>query len=216
MMMQLYYFSMINIRRYNALLLEKEEMQAKHLELELESFKAEMKPDLLMECLENLLSIMRKDTRKAEQYIQGLSNQYRYLLDNRQKEFISLEPEMEALDELLGLLNGGAEERIAVERADLEPGLNIIPGTLQNLVFNIENTMILSSLEPMKLSLRHDGDGNLLICHPNRPRLVPGHTVSLEKLNRSYAYYTGRQLEKTESAGEICWIVPALPEVQKE
>jgi hypothetical protein len=216
MMMVLYYISMLNIRRYNTLLLEREEMQAGQLELELESFKAEMKPDLLMECLENLLSIMRTDTRKAEQYIQGLSSQYRYLLDNRQKEFVDLEMEIEALKELLLLINGGEKEKIILNGTPAEPGFDIIPGTLQNLVYNIENTMILSSVQPMELSIRRQKKGDLLICHPKRPRLVPGTTISIERLNRSYLYFTGRALEKSDSGKEICWRIPVIPEIEQD
>ena len=216
--MHMYYLSMINIRKYHSLSVEKEVIQARQLELELESFKAEMNPDLLMECLENLISIMQKDVKKADAYIQGLSNQYRYLLDSRKKEFVNLKEELEALQELLFLLNGGGEDRILLELSAGFSGKDqsekpIIPGTLLNLAFNIENSMILNSLDPLKIQLFEEEDGGLSICIANRPRLIPGKTISIEKLEQSYEYYTGKNLERKETDNQVCWSIPPLPEI---
>ena len=190
-LVHLYYFSMLNIRRYHELLMEKEEIQGQQLELELESFKSEMNPGLLMECLENLLSLMHKDIQESDRYIRALSDQYRYMLDSRQKEFIDVEDEMKAARELA-----------------------LIPGTFLSIIYNAENTMILSPHLPLVLRLCRDEKGDILIQYEHRPRLVPAPAVIMDRMNRSYMHYTGRGISHTEEGSSTEWIIPRLPEIK--
>jgi hypothetical protein len=213
LMVHLYFYSMQNIRRYHELLMEKEEMQGQHLELEMESFKSEMNPGLLMECLENLLSIMQKDIQESDRYIGALSDQYRYMLDNRQKEFTEMEEELKASRELVYLLNGGTGTRIILENEADDEKQALIPGTFLSIIYHAENTMILSPLLPLVLYLRRDDNGDLLLRYEHRPRLVQDHAISLDRLNSSYKHYTGRGLNRSEEDAWVEWKIPRLPEI---
>ncbi len=213
-LVHLYYFSMLNIRRYHELLMEKEEIQGQHLELELESFKSEMNPGLLMECLENLLSLMHKDIQESDRYIRALSDQYRYMLDSRQKEFIDVEDEMKAARELVYLLNSGAGDRIILEDETTEEKQALIPETFLSIIYHAENTMILSPHLPLVLRLCRDEKGDILIQYEHRPRLVPAPAVSMDRMNRSYMHYTGRGISHTEEGLSTEWIIPRLPEIK--
>lgn len=186
LLVHLYYISILNIRRYHDLLMEQEEVQGRQLELELESFKSEMNPDLLMECLENLLTLVQRDIQESDRYIQSLSNQYRYLLDNRKKEFVELDEELKAADELVYLLNNGGETKITMKHNSLNGKMAVIPGSLHHIIYQVENSQILNSLNPLTLELFLDDEGNLCIRHLNQPKLVAGHIIKMDKLNQSY------------------------------
>lgn len=186
LLVHLYYISILNIRRYHDLLMEQEEVQGRQLELELESFKSEMNPDLLMECLENLLTLVQRDIQESDRYIQSLSNQYRYLLDNRKKEFVELDEELKAADELVYLLNNGGETKITMKHNSLNGKMAVIPGSLHHIIYQVENSQILNSLNLLTLELFLDDEGNLCIRHLNQPKLVAGHIIKMDKLNQSY------------------------------
>jgi hypothetical protein len=213
LMVHLYFISMQNIRRYHELLMEKEEMQGQHLELEMESFKSEMNPGLLMECLESLLSLMQKDIQESDRYISALSDQYRYMLDSRQKEFTDIEEELKASMELVYLMNGGAGTRMIFENeADAEKQ-TLIPGTILSIIYHAENSMILNPLLPLVLHLCRDDKGDLLLRHEFRPKLTQDNPVSMDRLNRSYMHYTGRGLNRSEEDAWVEWTIPRLPEI---
>ncbi len=213
LLVHIYYTGMMNIRRYHKLSIEKEEIQGRQLELELESFKSEMNPDLLMECLENLLTLINIDIRESDNYIQALSNQYRYMLDSRKKDFVMLDEEFEAGRELVYLLNDAGETRIQLEYSRVNGDVPLIPGTLNSIIYNVESTMILNSLSPLSLKLSLDKDGDIILSHPDRPRLVPGQTINMGKLNHSYMHFTNRGIDRRETKSGIEWVIPRLPKI---
>ncbi len=215
-LVQLYYAGMGNIQRTLELSMEQEELQTRQLELELDSFRTEMNPDLLMECLEKLLTLMRVDIQESERYIQALSNQYRYLLDNRQKDFVGLEEEVLAARDLVYLLNGGSEPRLILAQEGEGIQADLVPGTLASILCNVENSMILSCLDPMEVRLVMNHEGDLVVRHAHKPRIFGGTLVRMERLNRSYEHYTGRKLERRENGSWLEWIVPRIPEIITE
>ena len=213
LMVHLYYAGMMNIRSYHQLTYEKEEIQSRQLELELESFKSEMNPDLLLECLENLLTMMNKDIRESDNYIQALSNQYRYMLDSRKKDFVMLDEELVAARELVYLLNDGGDTKIILGHDNMNGDIPLIPGTLNSIIYNVESTMILNSLSPLSLKISLNKDGDIILRHPDRPRLVPRQTMNLEKLKQSYLHFTDRGIDRMETDSGIEWIIPRLPQI---
>jgi sensor histidine kinase YesM len=212
-MVHLYYLSMLNIRRSHELSMDREAMQEERLQTELESFKSEMNPDLLLDCLENLLTLIHTDTDKSENYIQSLSNQYRYLLEHRKKELVDLGTEINAARELVYLLNGGGQVKINLKEDVKNKERMIIPGTLNHILYQVENSMILSPANPLEIELFQQEDGVLRIRHANRPRLKAVKKAGMDKLNRSYRHFTGRVIETTEEDSRILWVIPGLPEI---
>ncbi len=213
LLVHLYYLSMLNIRRSHELILEKEEALGRQVELELENFKAEMNPGLLMECLENLLTLIRLDVRESDRYIRSLSNQYRYLLDMRQREFVGLPEEIRAAGELVYLINGGGEAKIVLDHHVKESHTNVLPGSLHQIIYHLENSMILNPLDPLRLELAENEDGSVRIRHPKRLKINPPEGYPLDKLNRSYRHYTGSEITVSDDGSWMEWSVPRLPEI---
>lgn len=213
LMVHMYYLSMLNIRKSHELSMEKEEIQGKKVELELERFKSEMNPGLLMECLEYLVILMYKDLQESDRYIQALSNQYRYMLECRKKEFVPLEEELRAAGELVYLLNHGGDIRISLECEPAGEELFLLPGTLPCILYSIEQGMILNSMDPLDVKLFPDEAGNVCLRHANRARLVPGQAVKMDKLDQSYRHYTGRGISSSERGNWVEWKIPRLPEI---
>ena len=111
MLIHLYYMGIIQIGHLHAISMEQEENHKEQLELELETFENEMNPDLLMDCLETLISLIHCDIQDAEKYIRNLSDHYRYLLENRQREFVEMDLEIKSIEELVYLLSrAGAKD----------------------------------------------------------------------------------------------------------
>ncbi len=216
LLVHLYYISMINIRRSHDLSVEKEEMEKRQVETDLESFKSEMNPGLLMECLENLLILMQRDVPESDRYVQALANQYRYLLDSRKKDFVSLEEEIKAAGELVYLMNGAAAGRIILEPAQAGEDQSLIPGTLHGILNAIRNIMILNSSDPLSVSICRDENRNLCLRHPNRARLMPGPGIRMDRLEKSYLHYTGSGITRSEDDTRVVWKIPRLPQILKE
>ncbi|MBA7549896.1 hypothetical protein ES705_42399 [subsurface metagenome] len=220
MLIHLYYIGIIQIGHLHEISMEQEESLNMQLELELESFKNEMNPGLLMGCLETLISLIQINIQDAEKYIENLSNHYRYLLENRQREFVDMDLELKSVEELVYLLGRVGDTDLSLEYGEnLDfKGVFIIPGTLSYIVFYIVNSMIISSLSPANIKISLDEDKNILVGCTNRPRLDPVDVQSgkIDRLNRSYAHYTGLGIKVREDHEMIEWKVPHIPEIREE
>jgi hypothetical protein len=217
MLIHLYYIGIIQIGYLHAISMEQEETHKEQLELELENFENEMNPDLLMGCLETLISLIRRDIQDAEKYIQNLSDHYRYLLENRQREFVEMDLEMKSIEELVYLLGRAGTKNLSLEYRKGQDfrGIKIIPGTLNFIVFYIVNNVIISSLSPINIQISLDKDENVMVGCKNRPRLIPAEvqTSNLNRLNRSYTHYTGFGIEVNKGEDKIEWKIPHIPEI---
>ena len=215
-MVSLYYLSIRNMSRLRDISLQREEDLGKQLELELESFKNEMNPSLLMTCLETLLNLVHLDVPEADKYILVLSNQYRYILDQRQKEFTDLDKELEAAGELVYLLGYDVQKSLLLE-TDIEKGtrLQIIPGTLLYIINWIFNQMIIRPMRPVTISISLDQEQNVRVTHGQQLKLsreVDSHPA-LEKLNLSYVHYTGSEITSNGQNG--IWVIPRIPDIKE-
>ena len=70
---------------------------------QLEIFNNEINPDLLFQSLETLIPLVHHDPGTAENFVDRLATVYRYILDNRKKELVSVEEEIQASKNLIYL-----------------------------------------------------------------------------------------------------------------
>ena len=217
-LIHMYYIGMIQIGHLHAISMEQEEIQKEQLEGELETFENEMNPRLLMECLETLISLVHSNMQDAEKYVQSLSDHYRYLLMNRQREFVEMDLEMKSMEDLVYLLGRAGEKTFSVEHHGLENrGIRIVPGTLGFILLFIVNNMIISPISPITVHITLDEEDNIRVVCKNRPRLMPAESRSgnLSRLNRSYSHYTGSGIVVSEREDTIEWKVPHIPEIKE-
>jgi len=220
MLIHLYYMGIIQIGHLHAISMEQEENHKEQLELELETFENEMNPDLLMDCLETLISLIHCDIQDAEKYIRNLSDHYRYLLENRQREFVEMDLEIKSIEELVYLLSSAGAKDLSLRYGEGHDfsRLKIIPGTLSFIVFYVANNMIISSLSHVSIHITLDADKNVLVGCKNRPRIKPVEvqTSNFNRLNRSYTHYTGFGIEVNKAEDMIEWKVPHIPEIKED
>jgi hypothetical protein len=217
LLIQGYYIGIIQIGHLHAVSMEREEIQKEQLELELESFRHEMNPGLLMDCLETLISLVHQDNQDADQYIQALSEHYRYRLENRQREFVGMAAEKKSVDGLIYLLGKGGDRDLTVEYAEGQDlnKIRIIPGTLGLMVLYMVNNMIISSLSPARMHVSRDVEKRIQVCCRGRYKLVHEdvQNTNLKRLNRSYVHYTGSGITVSKEEDGITWEVPHIPEI---
>jgi two-component system, LytTR family, sensor kinase len=81
--------------RYRLSLAEVEKFRKENAEYQFEMLKLQLNPHFLFNSLNTLSSLVHEDTSKASDFIRRLSDVYRYVLDNRNKELVTLKVEMD-------------------------------------------------------------------------------------------------------------------------
>lgn len=209
----LFYLSIQFLDRQNTLLLEKEEVNRKNIEFELEVFKNKLNPDFLYESLESVISLIRKDNVEyAEEYIDHLALFYRRILGNRYSEIISLSEEKLKIDEYLKLRNYQYANNFIVNwNIDNMDHINVVPNMILQTIQLIEYSQQIDVNTMLVVDLNQNQDF-LVMNFKDSKRLTP--LVKFEKLNqaiqKALSFYTDIPLKWQQTDEKVEVLVPKI------
>jgi sensor histidine kinase YesM len=172
--------------------LQKEGMAAKY-----ESLKNQVNPHFLFNSLNALTNLVYEDQDKAAKFIKQLSQVYRYVLDTRDKEVVSLEEESSFLKSYLFLqqIRFGDKLKLSISIDDVKTKLP--PLVLQMLIENAIKHNVISEDSP--LSIRVYAEGEYLVVENNLQRKQvmaeesPG--IGLENICKRYEFLTNKEVQ---------------------
>ena len=180
-----------------------EKLKTELLEYQYKSLVNQVNPHFLFNGLNVLTSLVHEDPDLAVKFIQQLSKVYRYTLENRDRELVSIEEEKKFIESYLFLLDIRFEDSLKVElHLDENKKGMLIPMALQILVENAIKHNMISKLKPLKLKIETCDD---VICVSNNlqlPENKPHSTgFGLENINKRLQLLSdkGLELEQTET-----------------
>jgi sensor histidine kinase YesM len=209
----LLYFSNYYLQKENTLKLTAEKQQREVLEMEMAEFRNDINPDLLYESLESLISIMYRDTERAEEYIDNLASAYRHVLTNRHQELVPLSVELEAAKVIVHLFNGRYAGQLRFESfiKTEENQAMLIPGSLPVIVEGIVRNTIIPPGEPFLIRCYLE-DNYITVQSILNDRLMmhPGTEMAFARLQKSYSLYSDQPLIKVKAYQENYIKLPVI------
>jgi len=195
----------------NEQLISEEEILKEQAQFELQTYQAEMNPELLFECLESAIQLIDLDIVKAEDYIDDLAFLYRYMLSTRNKEVISIEQEIQITKVLIGLHNVKHKNLITIESALSPEGQIVVPGSVPILVDEIIKNTMITATRPLQIVLGLEGDYLTLSYKMNDRLLKNRHeAMTIKRLQSAYSYLSDQPLVKVQAYGESFYKIPLL------
>jgi LytS/YehU family sensor histidine kinase len=190
-------FSFFLNERYRKSLAEVEKFRKENAEYQFEMLKLQLNPHFLFNSLNTLSSLVYEDASKASEFIRRLSDVYRYVLDNRNKELVTLKEEMDFIHSfsfLQGLrFQGMIDFRFEIDEKSLTR--KIAPMTLQLLVENAVKHNVASSRKPLVISIQSD-DTFISVMNNLQPKAEqPGTGVGLKNITSRYAFLTEKKVD---------------------
>lgn len=134
---------------------EKEALRQANLVSQFESLKAQVNPHFLFNCLNSLSSLITQDPNKAEDFVDEMSNVYRYLLRNNEQGLVTIETEIQYIRSYFHLQKTRFGDAIDLE-IDIEDSCwdNLIPPlTLQMLLENAVKHNVLRKASPLYIQI---------------------------------------------------------------
>jgi two-component system, LytTR family, sensor kinase len=183
--------------RYRKSLADVERFRKESAEYQFEMLKLQLNPHFLFNSLNTLSSLVHENPAKSSEFIRRLSDVYRYVLDNRNKELVSLRQEMEfiqAFTFLQGLrFQGMIDYRFDVNERSMER--KIAPMTMQLLLENAVKHNVASRKLPLQITVTSSED-ELIVTNSLQPKdEQPGTGVGLKNIISRYAFLTDRKVE---------------------
>jgi sensor histidine kinase YesM len=171
--------------------LEKENLQS-----QFDVLKQQVNPHFLFNSLNVLTSLIRIDQNLAETFTERLAKVYRYVLENKDKDLITLSTEMDFLHAYLFLIRMRFEEKVVVT-IDL-PGnheeLYVLPLALQLLIENAIKHNMFSRVSPLFITLTRENDDYLRVENnlQSRDTQLPSTGIGLSNIARRYELLTDK------------------------
>lgn len=199
--------------------LEYEKIKVKQLQSSYNALMGQINPHFFFNSLNGLNSLIRAgEQEKTLEYLEGLSNVFRYILQSNHKTLVSLDEELQFVKAYTYLLGVRYEHKlffsIQVEETYLRKKLPIL--SLLPLIENAVKHNVISKRYPLQIQIYTKSDNWLVILNSIRPKMeeTVGHGIGLKNLRERYRMLTGRNIQIANANGCFEVFLPLLNEVE--
>lgn len=203
-------------KKWKESLVQVEKYKSESAQANLENLKNQVNPHFLFNNLSVLSSLVYKDQDKAVDFINQLSKVYRYLLDNKNNELITLEEELKFISSYAYLLNIRYSPNLQIELliSDESKHLLLPPLAIQLLIENAIKHNEISSESPLLIELKST-EKTMVISNKINRRISeePSSKTGLNNIQKRYSYFTDLQISVNDSEGIFKVEIPLLKEV---
>lgn len=208
------YFS----ERWKEVLVESEKLKRENLQSQFETLKTQVSPHFLFNSLNTLITIIPENPEQAVEFVQKLADVYRYILQTKDKQLISLQQELEFSESYLFLMKIRFGENLQVHW-QVSPEYNqasIPPLALQMLLENAIKHNIISAKKPLFLAIYSETGETIVVKNNLQPKLgrsadeSDSTKVGLQNVTKRYSYLTKRPVDVIETTSAFIVALPLL------
>lgn len=183
-------------RRWKESLVLAEKMKRENMESQLNSLRSQLDPHFLFNSLNVLSSLIKKDTAKAEEFIEDFAKVYRYVLDVRDEMVVTLSSELKFMEAYISLqkIRFGNALQVRVNINPRPMTLFMPPLCLQELVSNAIKHNEVSEENKLTIEILNKGD-NLIVRNnlQSRNEAITSTALGLENIAKRYTLLTDKE-----------------------
>lgn len=178
-----------------------------------DALKNQLDPHFLFNSLNVLSSLIDENTASAQKFTTGLSKVYRYVLEQKNKDLVTVDEELEFAKTYMSLLKMRFEDSIIFdipEKAS-NPESKVVPLSLQLLLENAVKHNMVTSSKPLHIKI-FEADGNLVVENNLQPKQIvkKGSGVGLSNIKQRYQLLTHRKVIINQQANRFAVAIPML------
>ena len=173
-----------------------------------ESLKNQIDPHFLFNSLNVLSSLIEENPDNAQRFTTSLSKIYRYVLEQKDKELVSIDEELSFAKTYMNLLKMRFENSLTYElpTENINLEAKVVPLSLQLLLENTVKHNVVSEQKPLHIKIFIDGD--YLVIQNNFQKkevLQDRQGVGLQNIINRYGIITNRKvlIEQNENAFSV-------------
>lgn len=180
---------------------------------QLDALKSQLDPHFLFNSLNVLTGLIEENPIKAQDFTAGLSKVYRYVLEQKDKEWISVNEELDFARTYLQLLQMRFENSLVVELPETSfgSGVKIVPLSLQLLLENAVKHNEASTKKPLFIKV-YESEGYLRVENNFQPKENLGRSsgFGLENIKQRYGLLTDTPVEVRQTDNSFSVALPLL------
>lgn len=198
--------------RWKETAVEAERYQKESVRAQYESLKNQVDPHFLFNSLNVLTNLVYEDADKSAKFIKQLSEVYRYVLENRGKELVTLDQEMKFVKAYLYLQQIRFGDKLIIQN-DLDGKKGTLPPlVLQTLVENAIKHNIISEEHPLTIRLSEQNGDILVENNLQRKTIIREDStgIGLDNTKKRYQFLSEREMKVEETDGKFKVTIPLL------
>lgn len=200
-------------KRIHHLQLQSTRLEKDKTEIQYQNLINHLNPHFLFNSLTSLNSLIITEPKTASKFLQKLSAMYRYILQSKDKETVSLEEELNFVKNYVELQKSRFEEGLLIEikMEDQYLAYGIVPVTLQNLFENAIKHNIIEDEKPLKIEVYVENEYLIVKNNLQKKKFVEtSNKQGLDSLKKLYSYLTTKPFETIETENDFFVKVPLI------
>jgi LytS/YehU family sensor histidine kinase len=197
--------------------LDAERAKKESVTAQYESLKSQVNPHFLFNSLNALTNLVYEDQDKAAKFIKQLSEVYRYVLDSREKEVVSIKEELRFLDSYFFLQKIRFGENLKIENGLSAVSSMIAPLALQLLVENAIKHNVVSADNPLLIRLYQEGKSIVVENSLLRKSIITetSNGIGIDNIKKRYQFLAKQEVVVLETKENFIVKLPII-EVDNE
>jgi hypothetical protein len=184
-------------KAYNESRVKEQKIIAGTANAKFESLKNQIDPHFLFNSLNVLSSLIEENPENAQRFTTSLSKIYRYVLEQKDKELVSVEEELAFAKTYMNLLKMRFENSLFYElpTTNLNPEAKVVPLSLQLLLENTVKHNVVSEQRPLHIRIYVDGDYLIIQNDYQKKEILQDRRgVGLQNIISRYGIITNRKV----------------------
>ncbi|MBU2930268.1 histidine kinase [Winogradskyella psychrotolerans] len=178
-----------------------------------DALKNQLDPHFLFNSLNVLTSLIEENPENAQKFTTSLSKVYRYVLEQKSKELVTVDEELNFARTYMSLLKMRFEDSIIFEIPDQasNPESKVVPLSLQLLLENAVKHNMVTSSKPLHVKIYEDGN-HLVVMNNLQPKQIVKKSsgVGLENIKQRYQLLTNKKVHINQREKDFAVAIPML------
>nr|WP_321223048.1 histidine kinase [uncultured Psychroserpens sp.] len=178
-----------------------------------DALKNQLDPHFLFNSLNVLTSLIEENPQNAQKFTTSLSKVYRYVLEQKNKDLIPVDEELNFARTYMSLLKMRFEDSIIFEIPDqaTNPESKVVPLSLQLLLENAVKHNMVTSNKPLHIKIYENG-GMLIVENNLQPKQIVKKSsgVGLENIKQRYKLLSNKTVSINQQANSFAVAIPML------
>jgi len=191
-----------------------EQLKNQQIKTQYEVLQNQMSPHFLFNSLNTLASIIPEDSNAAVKFTEKLSEVYRYILNNKDRELVNLDEEIEFVKSYLFLLRMRYPDNLIfnIDIKDSFLSMTLPPLTLQMLVENAIKHNVVSKSKPLKIDIYIENGRSIVVKNnlQQKDSLEKSTKTGLENIRKRYSILGNKKIDIITSASNFMVAVPLI------
>lgn len=193
---------------------QNEALKSQQVRTQFEVLQNQMSPHFLFNSLNTLTALIAENQQTAIDFTQKLSDVYRYILQTKERELVTLDEELQFARDYLFLLKMRYPDNLTAEfeMDDSHLKCHIAPLTLQMLIENAIKHNVISKAHPLHIKVYVNENHSIIVKNNLQKRgvLEKSTKMGLDNIRRRYELLGHRTVDVITTMQHFMVVVPLI------